>query len=150
MSRSIGQPLADDAFEDLVGTLDVVDSERDSLIVAEVEFGEVTVQMFLAHVLINTVDAALEDREVPLRSIGVSIASDVFFLSVDHGVMAGELLADLPVNAAFIGPEMRGFVNPSFKDRAQVRGINFRDMMRTDATFAFDQGDNRFFGAGAL
>ena len=39
---------------------------------------------------------------------------------------------------------MRGFVNPSFKDRAQVRGINFRDMMRTDATLAFDQCDNRF------
>ena len=95
MSRSIGEPLSDDAFEDLVGTLDIVDSERDSLIVAKVEFGEVTVQMFLAHVLINPVDAALENREVPRCSIGMSIASDVFFLSVDDGVMAGELLADL-------------------------------------------------------
>jgi hypothetical protein len=144
MSRSIGEPLSDDAFEDLVGTLNVVDSERDSLIVSEVEFGEVTVQMFLADMLINAVDAALEDREVPLGSIGVSIASDVFFLSVDDGLMASELLADLPVNAAFVGAKVRSLVDPSFKNWAQIRGVHFRDVVRADAPLAFDQGDNRF------
>jgi hypothetical protein len=46
-----------------LGTPYIVNAERDPVVVPEIEFGEIAVQVFLAHVLINAVDPALEDRE---------------------------------------------------------------------------------------
>ena len=44
----IGQPLALDAGQRDLGAIDVVKAERDAVVVAEVELGEVAVQVLLA------------------------------------------------------------------------------------------------------
>jgi hypothetical protein len=60
----------------------------------------------LTHVLIHTIDAALEDRKIALDGIGMRVTSDVFVCRMDDSAMAGEFLADLPIDAAFIRAEV--------------------------------------------
>ena len=48
----------------LVGPVLIVNAKRDAVGIAEIEFGQVAVQVLLAAVLIDALHAALEDREV--------------------------------------------------------------------------------------
>lgn len=61
---------------------------------SEIELGEVTVKVLLAHVLVDAIDAALEDREEVLGGIGRSITPYIFISRVMNGAMAGKPLAD--------------------------------------------------------
>ena len=70
------------------------------------------------------------------------------FCSVVYGSMAGEFFSGLPVHAAFIGAQVRGFVDASFQDRAQVRGIHFRHVLGADAAVALNQRHDSLFGSG--
>jgi hypothetical protein len=63
-SRSVSQPLADDASDSAFGALDIIHAESDSVAVAEIELGEVTVKVFLANVLVDAINTALQDRKV--------------------------------------------------------------------------------------
>src|SRR5206468_12370616 len=103
---------------------------------------EITVKVFLAHVLIDAIDAALQDREVIFGGIGRGIAPHIFFLRMDDGAVTGELLPSLPVNAAFVGAQVRSVVYFGFKDGPQIRGVHFRNMSRADTTLALDKRDN--------
>jgi hypothetical protein len=150
MSRSIGEPLADNPAQCLVGAFGVVYAERDSAVVSKIKLGEVTMQVFLADMLVNAIDAALEDREVSLGGIGRRIAANVFLLRVIDGAVTGKALASLPVDAALIGPQVRGNVDFGFKNGSQIHGSHFRDMMGTDAPFAFYQSNDSFLGGGCL
>jgi hypothetical protein len=91
MSRSLSEPLADYAANCAIGALYIVDAERDPVAVAEIEFGEIAVKVFLADVLIDAVDSALQDREVIFGGIGRDIAANVFLLRVVHGAVTGEV-----------------------------------------------------------
>jgi hypothetical protein len=71
VSRSIGQPLADNPAKGALRPLYVIDAELNPIAVAEIEFGEVAVQMGLADVKIAAVDPALQGREETLDGIGV-------------------------------------------------------------------------------
>ena len=53
MSRSIGEPLSDDAGERPVGPLYIINAERDPLVVAEIELGQIPVQMLPVAVLVR-------------------------------------------------------------------------------------------------
>ena len=44
--------------------------------------------------LIDTLDAALEDREIALDGIGMGVASDVFLDGVVDALMRGKFFAD--------------------------------------------------------
>src|ERR1700737_4762201 len=68
--RSIGQTLADDAFQRASGTLHIIYAKSDALAIPEMEFRKVAVQMLLAAMLINALHAALEDRIVALDGVG--------------------------------------------------------------------------------
>ena len=94
-------------------------------------------QMLLADMLIDTVDPSLQDRKVSLSSIGVGIAPYIFILGMNDCLVTSEFLADLPINAAFVGSQMRCFVDFSFKDRPQSCRSHFRDVIRADAALAF-------------
>jgi len=109
MSPPIGEAFARDAAHNGIGTLLVAEAERHAIVVAEIEFAKVSLQMLLAHVMVDTIDPALEDREVALDRIGVGIATDVFADGVNDRLMTGEFLADLPIDAALVCPEMRVF-----------------------------------------
>jgi hypothetical protein len=150
ISRSISEPLADDATNRTLRPLNIINSKRDPIVVPKIKFGEITMQMFLADVLIDAIDPALEDREVSLGGVSVSITSDVFILRVNDGMMAGEFLASFPIDATFVSAKMRSFVDPSLENWSQVGGIHFRHMVRANAALAFDKRDNRFLGGRGL
>jgi len=61
---SVGQPLAFGADDGEVGALPVVNAQFDPVRVAEIELGQVAVQMGFRHLEVDAVDAALEDAEV--------------------------------------------------------------------------------------
>jgi hypothetical protein len=61
----------------------------------------------LADVLVHAIDAALQDREEALNDVCVRVAPDILVSRMDYRAMAGKLLADSPVDTAFIRAEMR-------------------------------------------
>jgi len=67
VSRSIGEPFPDFTTDRAIGPLDIVNAESDPIIVPEIELGKVTMKVFLAYVLIDPIDPALENREDSLR-----------------------------------------------------------------------------------
>ena len=101
-SPPIGEALAFGASDRAACAFGVVNPESDAVRIAEIELGEVAMQMLLADVLINTVDAALQDREVIFGSVAVGIPSDVFILRVNDGSMASKFLSNFPINAALV------------------------------------------------
>lgn len=81
VSPPIRQALADDALEQLVGAGAIIDAKGLALVVAEVEFGEIALQVLRRHVVVRADDPALEDRKEVLNRVGVVEAAraDVFF-----------------------------------------------------------------------
>jgi hypothetical protein len=69
VSRSIGQPLAGDALQGDIGACHIIYAEPDAIGIAEVEFCEITVKVFLAAMLVDADHVALEDREIALDRI---------------------------------------------------------------------------------
>jgi hypothetical protein len=107
MSRSIDQPLANDAAQRAIGALDIINPQWDPLVVAEIELGKILLQMLLADVVIDTIDVALQDREIALDGIGVRVALHVFLCRVVHSLMAGEALTDFLIKPALVGAQIR-------------------------------------------
>jgi hypothetical protein len=146
VSRSIGEPLANYPAQRQFSPLGIIHAERNSVIVPEIELGEVAMQVFLADMLIDAVDPAFEDREVSLGGIGGCIAAHVFLLRVVDSAVTGEPLASFPIHAALVSAQVRGNIDFGFKDRAQVRGSDLWDVVGADAAFAFDQSHDGFLG----
>jgi len=67
--------------------------------------------MLLADMVINTIDAALQDREVTLDGIGVNIASDVFAKAVIDHAMFHEVAPDALIGRALVGHDEGGFMH---------------------------------------
>jgi hypothetical protein len=149
MSRSIGEPLSDDTPERAIGPLYVINYERNPLVVAEVELAQIPLQMLLADVMIDAIDAAFQDREISLDRVGVGVATDILFCRVIHSLMAGEALADRCIEAALVSAQIRLRRNLLFEDRLEIGGIDVRDMKGRDATFALHKRDHGFV-AGQL
>lgn len=78
VSRSIGQPLALDALEDLVGALLVVDPKGDAVVVTEVEFRQIPMQVLFLAVLINAARPSLENREEAFGAVHMHVAAHTF------------------------------------------------------------------------
>ena len=57
----ISQALAGGTLQRLVSTLSVVNAKRGAGVVAEIELGEVAMKVDLRHVMIDAVDAALQN-----------------------------------------------------------------------------------------
>src|SRR5262249_23730180 len=115
VSRSIGQALADDAFDRIFSPLHIVYAQPDPIVVPEVELRKIPVQVLFLTVLIHALHAALEDREVALHGVGsddvgaalrevpdVGVAH-IFVGAVGHGVVAREILAQVVIVLGLIG-----------------------------------------------
>jgi hypothetical protein len=59
----MGESLALGATQDVASAFGIVHAEGNPIVVPEIKLGEVAVQMFLANVLIDIVDAAFQDGE---------------------------------------------------------------------------------------
>ena len=77
-SPPIGQPLSDDALQCDRRAFAISEAKRGAVVVSEIEFAEVTLQVSLRDMVIDAIDTALEDREVPLDGVGVRVAANVF------------------------------------------------------------------------
>jgi hypothetical protein len=75
VSRSIGQPLANDAPDRALGTLNVINPVRNPVVVSEIELGQITMKVFLVHMLVGADQPALENREEPFKGVGVRLGA---------------------------------------------------------------------------
>lgn len=71
MSCPIGQPLASRAANSNLGALHVINAKADAVVHAEVEFRQISVNVLLAHVLVDADKAAFEQREIAFERVGV-------------------------------------------------------------------------------
>lgn len=67
ISRSIGQPLTDDALKRTVGPLNIVHTKTNAVVIAEIELRKVAVKASFFAVLVIALHAALEDPKRRLR-----------------------------------------------------------------------------------
>ena len=144
-SRSVGQAFAFDTLDGEIGAGLVVNPTRCPIGVAEVVFAQVAAQMSLGHVLIDTIDAALEDGEITLNRIGVNVTPDVFAAAVVDSGGFGEVPRNAGVDVAFVGQEPAFGGNILADDGAKIGSGHVRHMETADDPAAFHQCHNRGF-----
>jgi hypothetical protein len=71
--------------------LGVVNAQPDAVRIAEIELGEIAMQMLLAAVLVGSDHAALEKREIAFCAVHTRIAARPFFFTMVDALVAGEL-----------------------------------------------------------
>lgn len=74
MSFESRDALPDHAPQQIVGALLVVHLERDAVVVSEIKFGQVAVQVFPVAVLVHASHAPIEHTEEAFNGVGVCIA----------------------------------------------------------------------------
>jgi hypothetical protein len=142
--RRIGQPLTLDADESAISPSYIIDTQRDPVVVPEVELGGVPMQMGLGDVEVTAVDPALEDREVIFGGVGVpEIGANVFLRAVVDRAMPGKLPPDRPIDGAFVSHQITGLIHVRGDDRLQGLGGNIRDAEAPDSSVAFNQREYR-------
>lgn len=89
----VRQSLANDPRQGSRSALCIVDSERNPMVISEIELREIPVQVPLGAVLIDAFHAALEHAEIAFDRVRVDVAAAVFAgVVIDHA-MLGELAA---------------------------------------------------------
>lgn len=74
-----------------------------TIVIAELKFGQIAVQVLPADVVIDAVQATLEQPEHALNRVRMHITPDVFLALVIHGLMATlKVLPDLPVGTELV------------------------------------------------
>jgi hypothetical protein len=63
----VQEALALHASDRRKSAINITDAERDSVVVAEIIFGQVPVQMLLSAVLLDAAHPAFEDRKITFR-----------------------------------------------------------------------------------
>jgi hypothetical protein len=99
----IGEALAFTAANRSNRPISVIVAESGAVVVTEVVFRKVSVQMFFLTMLINAAHSALEDRKEPFNRIGVNVVAHIFAMRVRDLFMRGEFLPNADVEAAFVG-----------------------------------------------
>src|SRR5437660_1274148 len=123
-SCSIGKPLALDAFQRAIGAFQIVNAERDPIIVPEIKLRGVPMQMGFADVEITPVDAAFEDAEKILDRVGMpEVGANIFLGRVVNGSVTGELCANARIDSVAIGHQVAGLIDVADADWLQgLRG----------------------------
>jgi hypothetical protein len=124
-SRSVGQALPDDTLYGAIRARHVINAKPDSIGVAEIEFGKVPVQVGFAHVLVDAVDAAFDDREISLDGVGVVVIPDVFLGRAIRDTMAGVESARDAVDWRLVALEPAVGAGVLGDDRPQVAAVTF-------------------------
>lgn len=88
VSPPIREALSSDALERNIGTHRIVDAKFDAVVLAEIEFSQIALQVLLAAALIRADHAALEDREEAFERVGVNVTvCDVRLVVIDALVL---------------------------------------------------------------
>src|SRR5205823_1657868 len=120
---SVGKSLSLGAFKDTVGASNILHAEAAPVVVSEVEFSGVAVQVRVADVEIAAIDAALEYPEVVFDGVGMpEERADVFLGGVVDGAMPAKVAADRPIRAAFVGHQVACLAGVLNDDGLEVFG----------------------------
>lgn len=152
VSPPISQALAFDALQGKVAALHVPDTIAGTAGVAKIELLQIHLKMFLRDVEEGAEHATLEDAEIVLDFVGgEAVLADVLASGVLDLLVAGELGANLGVEAALVGDERGLAVGVGDDDLADVlggRGLDGEGAGR--AGRGIDQSDNLLQVAVAL
>lgn len=144
ISRRIGQALTLGTNKRAVGAGQIVNAERDPVVMPEVEFGCIAMKVLLTDVKIAAIDAALEDRKEVLDRVGMPECGPHIFLGgVVDGAVAGELAADRGINRRVVGHEVSGLVDMRGNDRLQALCGHVLHVEAAHPTVALDQRQHR-------
>jgi hypothetical protein len=66
----------------------VIEPSLDPVGAAEIEFRQIPVQMRLGHVLVDAIDATLQDGKVAFRRVRIGIIPDILFRGVIDGLIS--------------------------------------------------------------
>ena len=94
------------------------------MIIDEVAFGSVTMQMQFAHVKMAAIHGSLQDAEIIFDRVGVpEIRTDVFLGAVVDGAMTTKLRTNRPVDRSIVSHQIGGLIDVRDDDRLQgLRG----------------------------
>jgi len=107
------------------------------------ELADVAVQMLRAGVMIDTVQAALKQREHTLDPVRGNIAPDVFASAVVDALVLVEQPADAGVDASFVSVNSRADLNMAMDEADRISGTDRRaDLCLDPAALAFATGDD--------
>jgi len=138
----VGQALALYALQRNVGALAVIDAQLDAGVLAEIKFGQITVQVALLDALVGADQAALEDREKSFERIGVHVATRPFKLGMVHAFMAGNVRVQIA--GVLVGHEAALFVDVFGHESPDAAMV---DKLGADVTAALDKAhNNRIMG----
>lgn len=140
---SIGQTLADGAAQRGVGPGHIVYAKTGPVVVSEIEFGGVAVQVVGSAVLVNADHPAFEHRIIAFDGVGVDVVPPVFARAVGNEIVPGKVLGDIGVLPSFVGHDVGRGVDVRLDDREQVGLRGPADMEGHDAGAlgaAFHQG----------
>ena len=123
----IGEALAHNPSHQTIRAGQIVHAHGDTVGVAEIELGKVAVQVAFAAMLVDALHAALEDRIEALDGIGGdelrAFVTDIFFILVQHAVMAGEVIADNLVVVCFVSHQGGVTVHIGANDAFNVKAV---------------------------
>ena len=81
-------------------------------VVAKIELGKVTVQMFGRDVVVCADNPALEDRKVAFGRVRMpKVRADIFFDGVIHSAVSGKFFSDGVINWRIASHDVRRSVN---------------------------------------
>ena len=89
--------------------------------------------------LIDAVKPALEDREIALDGVGISVATNVLFGGMHDGLVRGKIPANPSVDSGFVGHETAIAVCVPANQRTEHLRSNVRNMEATDVTIPLDK-----------
>jgi hypothetical protein len=152
---SVRQPLAFRASNRLGGPFGILNPKGRTLVVPEIEFRQIPLQVSLRDVVIYAGDPALENAEIILDRVGVGVTANIFLNAVIDGLVSFERAAHDAVLTGIIRHQRRLAMHLRKKDGAQGLGVDAGDVLRTDPTATFDEREHAFlthpaYGAGAL
>ena len=130
MSCFISEPTPLRALQCALCAGGIVNAKLLAIAVAEIELRQIAMQVRLADVLIDAINAALQDREKALDRVGVNIAAHILVVAVRDGAVRSKIPADAGKRRRFIGHEMT-FARGTLADHfAQVFGLDIRHVKR--------------------
>src|SRR5579862_4668952 len=107
VSPPICQSLAADAFERIGCAFCIFNTARGTVVIAEIEFRQIAVQMITAAMLVRAIHAALEHTKKVLNRVGVPLAAYVLMLRMVYGLMVSKLFRYLAIQTRVIGHQHR-------------------------------------------
>jgi len=97
--------VAHHPFQRFIRAHGVINAQSGARIVPEIELRKIAVKVLLIALLIDTPHPALERVEEAFNGVRGYVAASIFLLEMHNPLMSGELLADSPLHAAFVGME---------------------------------------------